>query len=392
MPVTIDPILAVLSIIVAMLGIMSAIALTAQLKDTGLPSWQIQLALANGALTMGAVVWATHFIATRAVGFPASAHNGALEIAALIALTVFATWVGLYLACAQRLGGIGGLLGGLVVGIGIAGMHYRPVRYALSCGVECNSPLMITLVGAVVVVAMVAIWIAFFRRRVWRILVSGVALGLAVALMSYAAMVGTYAVRSAASADWSVPLFLDVPASYAVAGGVAVLSLGNIVLLMQFTKHRLTRERIDLVQWTYRRVEDAGLQVADLFYDRLFEIAPHTRRLFPADLSQQKDKLLDVLASAVLHLHKLDSVLPVVQDLGRRHVYYGVTAEHYKPVGAALIWTLERVLGDDFTPATKRAWIAAYKTLAGAMIASAKGVKLPTRTRIRETAPASPAV
>ena len=72
--------------------------------------------------------------------------------------------------------------------------------------------------------------------------------------------------------------------------------------------------------------------------------------MFPTDLTAQKGKLMTMIATAVTNLHQVDKIVPAVQDLGRRHVGYGVTAAHYKPVGEALIWTLEKGLGDGFTP------------------------------------------
>ena len=54
-------------------------------------------------------------------------------------------------------------------------------------------------------------------------------------------------------------------------------------------------------------------------------------------------------------------------DLGKRHASYGVRPEHYEPVGAALLWTLEQGLGPDFTPPVKEAWTSAYLLLSGVM-------------------------
>jgi hemoglobin-like flavoprotein len=56
-----------------------------------------------------------------------------------------------------------------------------------------------------------------------------------------------------------------------------------------------------------------------------------------------------------------------VQDLGRRHVGYGVTDEHYDTVGGALLWTLEKGLGSAFTPEMKDAWATVYGILASVM-------------------------
>ena len=384
-----DPLLTLLAVGVAVFGMMSVVALTAHLRDAALSEGQVQLALVNGALTVGVVTWATHFIALHALGFPASIGQNPVELATSLVLAMCAAWSGLYVANLGW-GGIDRLLGGVMVGLGVIAIHYRPLWYALGCGSECNEPLMLGLAGVAVAATAGSIWIAFRGRGVWRTLLSGLMLGLAAGLMSYSGLVGTYAVPSFA-ADWNAPVFENV-AAYAVGGGIALLSGVNIALLAAITKHRLTGERIALVQGTYDRVERAGVAVADLFYQRLFEIAPQTRALFPADISQQKSKLLDVLAGAVLNLHQLDVVAASIRDLGRRHVYYGVTPEHYQPVGDALIWTLERLLGNEFTPATRRAWIAAYKTLSRAMLSAAAEVKVPQqrqRQRVRVSARAT---
>ncbi len=129
----------------------------------------------------------------------------------------------------------------------------------------------------------------------------------------------------------------------------------------------MTPQQIELVQTSFQKVVPIAGTAADLFYDRLFEIAPETRSLFPADLGEQKKKLMSMLATAVTNLHKLESILPAVKALGERHKTYGVTADQYAPVGAALLWTLEKGLGSDFTPETKTAWTEAYTALAGVM-------------------------
>jgi hemoglobin-like flavoprotein len=72
-----------------------------------------------------------------------------------------------------------------------------------------------------------------------------------------------------------------------------------------------------------------------------------------------------------MNLHQVEKILPAVEDLGRRHVGYGVTAKHYEPVGAALLWTLEQGLGTAFTPPVKDAWTEVYTTVAGVMTKAA---------------------
>jgi len=132
----------------------------------------------------------------------------------------------------------------------------------------------------------------------------------------------------------------------------------------------MTPHQIALVQASFAKVVPIAATAADLFYGRLFEIAPEIRSMFPDDLSGQKKKLMAMLGTVVASLIRLDQLLPAVRALGQRHADYGVTAAHFEPVGAALLWTLEQGLGEDFTPEVKEAWAAVYATLSALMIAA----------------------
>lgn len=129
----------------------------------------------------------------------------------------------------------------------------------------------------------------------------------------------------------------------------------------------MTPQQIELVQTSFKKVVPIAGTAADLFYNRLFEIAPEVRPMFPQDMKEQKVKLMAMLGTAVSNLHRLDEILPAVKALGERHKGYGVTAAHYAPVGTALLWTLEQGLGSDFTPEVKAAWTETYTALAGVM-------------------------
>jgi hemoglobin-like flavoprotein len=134
----------------------------------------------------------------------------------------------------------------------------------------------------------------------------------------------------------------------------------------------MTPEQVALVQTSFKKVVPIAGTAADLFYGRLFEIAPEVRSMFPDDLSEQKKKLMTMLGTAVGNLHQLGTILSAVQALGKRHAGYGVTSAHYTPVGAALLWTLEQGLGPDFTPLVREAWTETYTTLAGVMTKAAE--------------------
>lgn len=130
----------------------------------------------------------------------------------------------------------------------------------------------------------------------------------------------------------------------------------------------MTPEQMQLVQTTWRQVVPISDLAAQLFYDRLFELAPNTQALFQGtDLAEQRRKLMATLAFAVEGLSDPETLLPTVEALGRRHVGYGATSAHYDAVGAALLWTLEQGLGDGWTPAAEAAWGEVYSLLSGVM-------------------------
>jgi nitric oxide dioxygenase len=129
----------------------------------------------------------------------------------------------------------------------------------------------------------------------------------------------------------------------------------------------LTAQDIGAIRASFQKVLPIKEMAADLFYARLFEIAPQLRPMFPSDLSEQKRKLMTMIASAVGGLDDLDALIPQVKALGARHAGYGVTVSHYAIVGDALMWTLQRGLGAAFTPDVRSAWAKVYGVLAGTM-------------------------
>jgi hemoglobin-like flavoprotein len=135
----------------------------------------------------------------------------------------------------------------------------------------------------------------------------------------------------------------------------------------------MTPDQVKLVQQSFAKVAPISETAAMLFYDRLFEVAPKVKAMFPADMTEQRRKLMATLAAVVNGLGNLESVLPAASALAKRHVSYGARAEHYPVVGAALLWTLEKGLEDGWTPEVAEAWTAAYGTLSGFMISEAYG-------------------
>jgi len=135
----------------------------------------------------------------------------------------------------------------------------------------------------------------------------------------------------------------------------------------------MTPEQAQIIKLTFAQVMRERDKVGLMFYDRLFSIAPEVKPLFRGDIAEQSRKLMDTLALAVGMLRDMPTLVITLEGLARRHVGYGVKDEHYDKVGEALLWTLEKGLGDAFTPQVREAWTALYVAVAKIMRDAAKG-------------------
>jgi hemoglobin-like flavoprotein len=135
----------------------------------------------------------------------------------------------------------------------------------------------------------------------------------------------------------------------------------------------MTPDQIKAIQDSFAKVVPISDQAAALFYGRLFEIAPSVKPLFRGDMTEQGRKLMATLAVVVNGLGNLDAILPAASALAKRHLGYGVKPIHYAIVGDALLWTLERGLGEEWTPDLATAWADAYGVLSEYMIGEAYG-------------------
>lgn len=111
-----------------------------------------------------------------------------------------------------------------------------------------------------------------------------------------------------------------------------------------------------------------AIHVADLFYDRLFELDPSLEALFPDDLTAQRPRFTNALGAAVAGLDDLEAMRPKLQDVGRQSLGQGVQPGHYDTLAKALLWTFEQSLAEDFTPPVKEAWAALYADVSKAML------------------------
>jgi hemoglobin-like flavoprotein len=135
----------------------------------------------------------------------------------------------------------------------------------------------------------------------------------------------------------------------------------------------MTPRQKQLVKQTFREISPIAREAAEIFYGKLFALDPALRALFKGDIEEQGRKLMQVIGLAVNGLDRLPDLVPVVEDLGRRHVRYGVKVEHYETVGSALLATLAAHFGPAFTAEVREAWATWYGTLAQVMKDAAYG-------------------
>lgn len=141
----------------------------------------------------------------------------------------------------------------------------------------------------------------------------------------------------------------------------------------------MTPEQKQLVKDSWEKVLPIRDTAAELFYGRLFEAYPEVRPLFKGDMREQGRKLMVMLNTAVNSLDNIETLIDPLKQSGRAHAGYGVKAEDYDKVGASFLWTLEKGLGDAFTPDVEEAWTVVYKTVAGVMI---EGAGYPTSEQL----------
>lgn len=134
----------------------------------------------------------------------------------------------------------------------------------------------------------------------------------------------------------------------------------------------ISPEDIVLVKNTWNKVIPIADTAATLFYERLLDTHPELAPMFAGvDMPGQRKKLVKAISLVVTSLDHIETLLPVIRDLGRRHSDYGVRDEHYAQVGSALLWTLQTGLGDHWSDEAANAWSKAYQLLADTMIDAA---------------------
>ena len=228
MSIVYDPTLVMLSVFVAIIGSLTGLAFT-----YGYNSRSILFSpksLMKGAIIIGGSIWSMHFIATLAVQFPVAVDYNSTETLLSLCVAVFFTGVGLSIASTKRFGLSRIPAAGLLMGSGIAGMHYLGMNATRGCGVTYDFAGVALSVGVAIGASAIALWFAFRERNAFETLLGGVVLGLAISGMHYTGMYATSYYPISVSFDIGAPLLSQTVLALSVAA--ATLAICSIYLFL----------------------------------------------------------------------------------------------------------------------------------------------------------------
>lgn len=134
----------------------------------------------------------------------------------------------------------------------------------------------------------------------------------------------------------------------------------------------VTARQRSLVQSNWALMRPIAVHVADLFYDRLFELDPSLEDLLTEDTHVLRARFTRAVGTAVAALDDIGALLPLLHDLGRRQGALGLRPSTYVTMGKALLWTFEQTLSEEFTAPVKEAWTALYVYVSSALLQGAE--------------------
>ena len=130
----------------------------------------------------------------------------------------------------------------------------------------------------------------------------------------------------------------------------------------------MTTASLDRIRRSFDLLAPKVGTMTAIFYARLFEARPETRKLFKIEMDVQRQHLAAALALIVRNLYILDALTEPIQELGIYHAQVGVLPEHYPIVRDAMLAALGEALGDDWTDELEKDWRALIEKLSNVML------------------------
>jgi hemoglobin-like flavoprotein len=125
----------------------------------------------------------------------------------------------------------------------------------------------------------------------------------------------------------------------------------------------MTQHEKKIVSESYPLIREIAIPVSMLFYGRLFDVDPSLRRLFKVGMKEQSKKFVAMLDSIVESIDDWEKIVPVLRELGQRHVAYGVKEQHYNTLCSALVWAFGQALQPGFNDEVRASWTAVIQAV-----------------------------
>jgi two-component system sensor histidine kinase/response regulator len=188
--------------------------------------------LAGGATAMGLGIWSMHYIGMLAYKMPMPVQYDWPTVLVSLIAAVLASAVALYVVSQQRMHLWGAVLGSIVMGAGIALMHYIGMAaMRMEATFHWSVPIVALSVILAIVISFVGLWLVFFAREdsrgnLWRKLGSAVIMGAAIPVMHYTGM----AAASYSMSDQAVDLSHAVSISALGTAGITLVTMMVLAL------------------------------------------------------------------------------------------------------------------------------------------------------------------
>jgi len=240
--------LVALSVLIAMFASYAALDLAGRVTAAG--GWTRAVWLLGGAGAMGTGIWSMHYIGMLAFILPIPvAYHWPTVLLSLFA-AIAASVVALGVVSRQKMGWFRALAGSVLMGAGIASMHYigmAAMRLPALC--QFNSFLVILSVVFAVLISLAALWITFHfrdgKRGIgWEKLAGAAVMGAAIPVMHYTGM----AAASFTASDMPADLSHAVSISTLGAAGIAAITfiVLGLALLTSWVDRRFATQTLEV--------------------------------------------------------------------------------------------------------------------------------------------------
>ena len=241
--------LVALSVLIAVLASYAALDLAGRVtsaRDKARLLW-----LSGGAMAMGFGIWSMHYIGMLAFRLPVPVQYDWPTVLLSLLAAILASAVALFVVSRQQMGVLQASLGSVLMGGGIAAMHYIGMA-AMRLSAMCHYSLSLFMLSIVlaIVISFVALWLTFYFRTVktvwsWRKAVSALVMGVAIPVMHYTGMAAaTFTFSTSAHQDLSHAI--NVSSLSVVGIGIVTLMVLGLVLLTSLADRRFSIQALEL--------------------------------------------------------------------------------------------------------------------------------------------------